>query len=350
MKNSYNIFYSWQSDLSGKTNRNFINSSIEKAIKELKRKNNQNDFHLEINLDRDTKNKSGSPSISNTIFEKINNADIFIADVSIINNSVMNRIFKTRLTPNPNVLIELGYAVNLLGWERIICLNNLKYGKNEILPFDIRGHKITSFDSRNKNSKNLLRSLLKSQISRIINNYQEITTKHKLSEYNQQDKLIWNQIKSIVSERTLFDSIDNPVDYLFTDKYYYDKWESLFEFYKISENHFIDRKLHGITKDLLLKLDEFHNICLTNFFTIKDEVMNEIRDMKVSGKKFTEEMKRKYYRQVIYMIVKEPIDEETWADANRRRFRVQEELFEKGEEVKLKYQELVLETKKIGLN
>ncbi|WP_348636594.1 hypothetical protein QLS71_002545 [Mariniflexile litorale] len=62
MKDNFTIFYSWQSDLKGKFNRNLISSSIEKAIKDLKR-NSQNDFKLEINLDRDTKNKSGSPSI-----------------------------------------------------------------------------------------------------------------------------------------------------------------------------------------------------------------------------------------------------------------------------------------------
>ena len=156
MKKTFTIFYSWQSDLEGKSNRNLINSCIEKAIKDLK-KNSENDFLLEINLDRDTKNKSGSPSISKTIFDKINITDIFIADVTVINNSIINRALKTRVNPNPNVLIELGYAINKLGWERIICINNLKYGENEILPFDIRGHRITSYNSKQKNCKEQLK-------------------------------------------------------------------------------------------------------------------------------------------------------------------------------------------------
>ncbi len=350
MKNTYNIFYSWHSDLSGKTNRNAINTSIEKAIKELKKKNKENDFHLDINLDRDTKDKSGSPSISNTIFEKINNTDIFIADVSIINNSFIQRRLKTRLTPNPNVLIELGYAINLLGWEKIICINNLKYGKNEILPFDIRGHRITSYDSSTNNFKVNLQSFLKSHISKIINDFEEITNKHKLSDYNKHDRLIWKRVKIICTETTLFDSISRAVNHSFSDKYYYEKWETFANFYKISDNHFISRKLDLIMKDFLLKLDEFYSICMTHFFTQNDDVMDKIREMKVAGIEITEEMKQEYYQDVRYMIVKSPLLDETWQEADKRNGRVQQELYIKGKEVKSKYQELVLETKKLGIN
>lgn len=35
---------------------------------------------------------------------------------------------------NPNVLIELGYASSKLGWDRILCIHNLMYGKIEDLP------------------------------------------------------------------------------------------------------------------------------------------------------------------------------------------------------------------------
>jgi hypothetical protein len=69
--------------LKGKSNRNLINNCIEKAIRDLK-KNVPTDFQLEINLDRDTMNKSGSPSISNTIFDKIDVSDIFIFSMVII--------------------------------------------------------------------------------------------------------------------------------------------------------------------------------------------------------------------------------------------------------------------------
>ncbi|CAG2535059.1 hypothetical protein MAR621_00173 [Maribacter dokdonensis] len=349
MKNNFTIFYSWQSDLTGKSNRNLINNCLEKAIKELK-KNSQNEFHLEINLDRDTRNKSGSPSISKTIFDKINTSDVFIADVSIINNNLYNKAFKSRLTPNPNVLIELGYAINLLGWERIICVNNLKYGKNEILPFDIRGHRITSYDSQNPQSKKQLQSTLKSAISSIIDEYENIEERHHLTDHNRHDKLIWEKFKAICSETMLHDSISQAVDSLFTTKYYIDKWDNFADFYRTTENHFINRDLDLKIKDFLIEMNRFNSICMSKFFQKKDDAMDEIRAMKSAGIEFTEDIKREYYHSVVYMIKKDPYPQEQWRDADKRNMKTQDLLFEKGQEVKAAYQNLVLEIKKRGLN
>src|SRR6185312_9299853 len=105
MKTKFTVFYSWQSDIGG--NRNRINECIEKAIRSIIQKKGQ-DITLEVNLDRDTLNQSGSPEIANTIFEKIFQSDIFICDTTLINNTWLNRQIKTRLTPNPNVMMELG--------------------------------------------------------------------------------------------------------------------------------------------------------------------------------------------------------------------------------------------------
>ncbi len=128
------IFYSWQSDVKG--NRRFILECIEKAVKEL----NKND-DLEIyEIERDTSGDSGSPDIKERVFSKIEKSDYFIADISIINKDLMDR-----KTPNPNVLIELGYAASRLGWDRIICLFNKESGELSDLPFDLRTHRITPF-------------------------------------------------------------------------------------------------------------------------------------------------------------------------------------------------------------
>jgi hypothetical protein len=45
---------------------------------------------------------------------------------------------KGRSIPNPNILIELGYAVAKKGWERIICVMNQQYGGPSKLPFDLQ--------------------------------------------------------------------------------------------------------------------------------------------------------------------------------------------------------------------
>lgn len=62
-----NIFYSWQSDLPNNENRGFIESCIVASIKELSK---TNEFQLDLNLDRDTKNELGTPDIVNTIFQR----------------------------------------------------------------------------------------------------------------------------------------------------------------------------------------------------------------------------------------------------------------------------------------
>jgi len=40
--------------------------------------------------------------------------------------------------PNPNVLIELGYAAKALGWDRLILVLNTAYGPPDELPFDLK--------------------------------------------------------------------------------------------------------------------------------------------------------------------------------------------------------------------
>jgi hypothetical protein len=124
------VFYSWQSDLSNNTNRGFLETCITEALKEL---NVSDLYDIEFSLDKDTKDESGTPHIAETIFSKIEKSKLFIADVSIINSGSVGR-----KTPNPNVLIELGYAARTLGWERIICIYNKAYGSFDDLPFDLK--------------------------------------------------------------------------------------------------------------------------------------------------------------------------------------------------------------------
>ena len=69
------VFYSWQSDLPSNMTRNIIQDSIESAVKLLR-------DTVYIEADRDTKGKFGSPDIPQTIFSKIDECDIFIADVT----------------------------------------------------------------------------------------------------------------------------------------------------------------------------------------------------------------------------------------------------------------------------
>ncbi len=151
------IFYSWQSDLDPFGNRNLIEDALKRCLKSIK--NNALET-VEPVLDRDTAGMSGSPSISEGIFSKITLADVFVADVSIINSNVGGR-----LTPNPNVLIELGYAVAQIGWERIILVQNSAYGSPEELPFDLRGRRVVPYSfNRDLNDRSETRALLQGRL------------------------------------------------------------------------------------------------------------------------------------------------------------------------------------------
>ena len=131
------IFYSWQSDRANSTNRGFIESALKKAIEVLKidEKLLAAARDEEIKIDRDTLGVPGSPPIVDTILEKIASCDAFVADMTYI-----GKTNEDRYLPNPNVLIEYGFALKALGNPRVIKVMNTHYGDpfEFPLPFDMR--------------------------------------------------------------------------------------------------------------------------------------------------------------------------------------------------------------------
>jgi hypothetical protein len=131
------IFYSWQSDLPNATNRGFIQEALERAAQAVRA---DDSIEVEPVIDRDTAGVPGSPDIAATILEKIDQCDVFVCDVSIINSGGGGRP-----TPNPNVLIELGYALKRLGWKRIVMVFNSAFASVEDLPFDLRMKRVLRY-------------------------------------------------------------------------------------------------------------------------------------------------------------------------------------------------------------
>ena len=147
------IFYSWQSDV--KASRNFISDCMKRLPQKLV------DLAA-IEISRDTEGIAGAPNIGDTIYEKIDRADIFVADVTIINAGTTGR-----KTPNPNVLIELGYAIKTLGWNRIILLYDRDFGTVEELPFDINHQRMTGY-SLEEESKSQARDTVINHIAATV--------------------------------------------------------------------------------------------------------------------------------------------------------------------------------------
>jgi len=161
----FRVFYSWQSDLPNATNRGFIERALQEAAKSI-----GGDASVEVEpvIDRDTLGIPGAPDIAHAILEKIEKSDVFVCDVSIINTDT-----EQRLTPNPNVLIELGYAFKSLGPSRVVLVMNTVFGKPELLPFDLRRKRVTPYviasqDSDKSKERHRLSSELETAVRTII--------------------------------------------------------------------------------------------------------------------------------------------------------------------------------------
>jgi hypothetical protein len=125
------IFYSWQNDISKMVNKNFIKDALEKAIEEITEFLNLDETPL---VDQDTYNVPGSPEVFSTVLKKIENCAIFVADITIVAHTTQDKAI-----PNPNVLIEYGYALKTVGADHIICIMNEFFGYAEnSLPFDLK--------------------------------------------------------------------------------------------------------------------------------------------------------------------------------------------------------------------
>jgi len=231
------IFYSWQSDLPNNSNRGFLESCLKKSLKELEK---VGPFAIELAIDRDTKDVPGTPDITETIFKKIEKSKIFIADISIINSET-----KGRKTPNPNVLIELGYAVKALGWEKVICIYNLDFGSIEDLPFDLRQRRPLTYSLSQKPKSEIRIGISKSicqtvfqlhqsgSLFDIINDYLKVQVDTEILTFiNHLNKILfgYSEKKSLKDVSTFMNATDDELKTkLKTNKFLgfqiFKKWE-----------------------------------------------------------------------------------------------------------------------------
>lgn len=119
-----------------------------------------------IHVDEATRDVPGSPNIPEEIRKKILAADIFVADVSIVEKRSQQ---PGEGMPNSNVVFELGFAAAALGWERIVLLLNEAYGPVKSLPFDFDRHRATPYTlSESAGTKADLTAKLATALSLII--------------------------------------------------------------------------------------------------------------------------------------------------------------------------------------
>lgn len=129
------VFFSWQSDR--KNGRNFLVSVLQAACKKLSSDAEVEEAHRgELSVDKDTQGMAGHQPIVDTIFKKIDSCGLFVADLTFIAQAPDGG----KQCPNPNVMMEAGWALKRLGHGRIIYVMNEYYGEasETSVPFDIR--------------------------------------------------------------------------------------------------------------------------------------------------------------------------------------------------------------------
>jgi hypothetical protein len=130
------VFFSWQADRARKEGRNLIERALETAVSRISGGVTIEEAVRELQVDKDTKGVPGSPPIFETILKKIDRAAIFVPDLTLVGTRSDGR-----LTPNPNVLIEYGYALKSLSHSQIVGVMNVAHGGSETLPFDLAHHR-----------------------------------------------------------------------------------------------------------------------------------------------------------------------------------------------------------------
>ncbi len=161
------IFYSWQSDSVHEDNMTFIGGALEEACGELQKRTSKS---VKFEIDRDTLGEPGSPDIFNTVRDKISRCAVFVCDLTPI------VVFNHKAIPNPNVMIELGYALSSLTDSRIIMVLNTdseSFSKGK-MPFDLQTKRFCTYsfpeDKSRSDVKNELVECLVRTIETILKN------------------------------------------------------------------------------------------------------------------------------------------------------------------------------------
>jgi hypothetical protein len=140
------IFWSWQADTPGKTGRHFVRQALLDAIRDLQHPEDveepsERERKNALHLDQDRQGVPGSPDLFRTILEKIDASTVFIADVTPVSTisarTIGGETIPEKRNMNPNVAIELGYALKALSDHNVLMVLNTHYGDRSFLPFDL---------------------------------------------------------------------------------------------------------------------------------------------------------------------------------------------------------------------
>jgi hypothetical protein len=246
-KKEFRIFYSWQSDSPTATNSGAIRTALRTAAKELAKVAGD----IEIVVDEATRGTSGSPNIAAKIFEKIDQASMFVCDITTINPRA-----RGRRCPNPNVAYELGYAMAILGEDRVVMLFNKAHGRVPLdLPFDFVQNRVSTYlmkEPVSAEEKKSLVALVKASIKAIIDKDPKTAqqlrglSKEKIEHTHDVDNMRW--LMSKINITMLEEHISDLPQYISAKAFWF--WEDFNAIVRSQRFSLYDKTLDGAVRRL----------------------------------------------------------------------------------------------------
>ncbi len=261
------IFFCWQDHLEPKLHRFLIRGALNAAIGRV-----QDELPPEANCvlrqDSDTMNRAGSVEISNAILDKINSSTVVIGDVTPTMINKENNWFY----PNPNVLLEIGYAARAIGWNRVICLLNKASCEPEQLPFDIRHRRVSSYCCKDISEKKKAAVELESILYYALRTTIQEIGRGEFDPFlgdtalkHQRDLRLLRQLMSTIHRGTL----DNYIERGRSNHIHYDCiffWHSFDAVVTSSSFRFYDKVLETLAIELHRVWQETHDYGASVFF------------------------------------------------------------------------------------
>lgn len=140
------VFYAWQSDSPEEANRFFIRDAAKEACKRI---NDDPSNKWDLKLDSDTQGTAGMCDIPATILSKIESCDIFLCDLTLVGQTFDG----SKKLPNSNVVFELGFAANAIGFESIVAIVNEAKGYVNEQVFDVKRRNAITYSATTKDKE-----------------------------------------------------------------------------------------------------------------------------------------------------------------------------------------------------
>jgi hypothetical protein len=112
---SRTVFWSWQSDAPPRETRNIIHDALKSSLADLAAELEEAE---RLEVDQGAKGVVGLNLIAEVILDKIDTSVAIVADITTV--AVIGDGLERKCVPNPNVMLELGYARRSRGRGRII--------------------------------------------------------------------------------------------------------------------------------------------------------------------------------------------------------------------------------------